>query len=137
MGIVGIHPGSFRKSGKCRAYGIRNLEEHREDGILGRVGEILRLAMLAQDDYPHRIVDLEECTEDGRLRKGIGIARGPLPHFFVSVASKRLSHSVSLLFATLAGRHISVATRGLGGIVGQGKLNMESAESRETRRSGI
>ena len=93
MAIVGIHPGSFRpaepsgmqnshKSGKQRTYGIRNLEEHTEDGMFGRAGEILRLAMLAQDDYlryresiglhrspktgPHRIVDLEECTENGR-----------------------------------------------------------------------
>ncbi len=32
--------------------------------------------------------------------------------FFVSVASKGLSHSVSLLFATLAGRCISVAAKG-------------------------
>jgi hypothetical protein len=32
MGIVGIHPGSFRKSGKCRTYRIRNLEECTEDG---------------------------------------------------------------------------------------------------------
>ena len=42
------------------------MEEYTEDGILGRTGEILRLAMLAQDDYPHGIVDLEEHTEDGR-----------------------------------------------------------------------
>jgi hypothetical protein len=30
MGIVGTHPGSFRKSGKQRSCGIRNLEEHTE-----------------------------------------------------------------------------------------------------------
>src|ERR1700682_113864 len=35
------------------------------------------------------------------------------PLFFVSVASKELSPTVSLLFATLAGRSISVAARGL------------------------
>jgi hypothetical protein len=35
--------------------------------------------------------------------------------FFVSVASKGLSHAVSLLFATLAGRSISVAAKGLKG----------------------
>jgi hypothetical protein len=35
------------------------------------------------------------------------------PLFFVSVASKGLSHTVSLLFATLAGRYISVAAKGL------------------------
>ena len=32
MGIVGTHPGSFRKSGKQRAYKIRNLEECTENG---------------------------------------------------------------------------------------------------------
>ena len=41
--------------------------------------------------------------------------RGPLPRFFVSVASKGLSATVSLLFATLAGRFISVADKGLMG----------------------
>ncbi len=34
--------------------------------------------------------------------------------FFVSVASKGLSLAVSLLFATLAGRSVSVAAKGLG-----------------------
>jgi hypothetical protein len=33
--------------------------------------------------------------------------------FFVSVASKGFSQTVSLLFATLAGRSISVAAKGL------------------------
>jgi hypothetical protein len=33
--------------------------------------------------------------------------------FFVSVASKGLSQDVSLLFATLAGRFVSVAVKGL------------------------
>ncbi len=32
MGIVGTHPGSLRKSGTQRTYGIRNLEECTEDG---------------------------------------------------------------------------------------------------------
>ncbi len=44
----------------------------------------------------------------------------PTPMFFVSVASKQLSQAVSLLFATLAGRSISVAAKGLRGIAGQG-----------------
>ena len=35
MGIVGTHPGSFCKSGKQRAYRIRNLEEYTEDGRYG------------------------------------------------------------------------------------------------------
>jgi hypothetical protein len=39
----------------------------------------------------------------------------PTPRFFVSVASKGLSHTVSPLFATLAGRSISVAAKGFTG----------------------
>ncbi len=42
--------------------------------------------------------------------------RDPFPLFFVSVASKGLSPAVSLLFATLAGRSISVAAKGLMGM---------------------
>ena len=30
--MFGVHPGSFRKSGKQKAYRIRNLEEDTEDG---------------------------------------------------------------------------------------------------------
>jgi hypothetical protein len=37
----------------------------------------------------------------------------PSPLFFVSVASKGFSQTVSLLFATLAGRSIRVAAKGL------------------------
>ncbi len=36
----------------------------------------------------------------------------PHPLFFVSVASKGLSHAVSLLLATFTGEHISVASKG-------------------------
>jgi hypothetical protein len=39
------------------------------------------------------------------------------PRFFVSVASKGLSQAVSLLFATLAGRPISVASKGFMGVM--------------------
>ncbi len=39
--------------------------------------------------------------------------RTPSPLFFVSVASKGLSPTVSLLFATLAGKTINVAAKGL------------------------
>jgi len=42
----------------------------------------------------------------------------PYPMFFVSVASKWFSKTVSLLFATLAGRSISVAAKGVKAIVG-------------------
>ena len=38
------------------------------------------------------------------------------PLFFVSVASKGLSHAVSLLFATLAREFVSVAAKGLMGV---------------------
>jgi hypothetical protein len=44
---------------------------------------------------------------EGSEREG-----APLPRFFVSVASKGVRVAVSLLFATLAGRSISVAAKG-------------------------
>ena len=40
-------------------------------------------------------------------------AEFPTPLFFVSVASKRFSSAVSLLFATLAGKTINVASKEL------------------------
>jgi hypothetical protein len=42
----------------------------------------------------------------------------PHPWFFVSVASKGFSKAVSLLSATLARRSISVAAKGLNGMMG-------------------
>jgi hypothetical protein len=48
----------------------------------------------------------------------VGNQHYPLPVFFVSVASKGLSPAVSLLFATLAGRSINVAVKGVKAIVG-------------------
>src|SRR5713101_4149600 len=45
----------------------------------------------------------------------MGKAGAPHPLFFVSVAAEGLSNRVSLLFATLAGRSISVAAKGLMG----------------------
>ena len=45
----------------------------------------------------------------------VGCQFDTLPLFFVSVASKGLSKTVSLLFATLAGSCISVAAKGLMG----------------------
>src|SRR5258708_38963352 len=47
---------------------------------------------------------VKRCEVDGRP---------PTPLFFVSVASKGLSQAVSLLFATLVGRSISVAAKEL------------------------
>jgi hypothetical protein len=42
--------------------------------------------------------------------------KSPTPCVFVSVASKGLSHTASLLFATLGGRIIGVASKGVRGI---------------------
>ncbi len=39
LGIVGTHPGSFRKSGKQRSCRIRNLEEDTEHGRGGKRGK--------------------------------------------------------------------------------------------------
>ena len=47
---------------------------------------------------------------------------GPTPVFFVSVASKGVSSSVSRLFATVTGESISVAAKGLTGKIGAGAL---------------
>ena len=47
------------------------------------------------------------------MNVGMWKARKGTPLFFVSVASKGLSFIVSLLFATVAGRFISVAAKGL------------------------
>jgi hypothetical protein len=44
-----------------------------------------------------------------------GVESVPLPLFFVSVASKGATPTVSLLSATLAGRFISVAAKGFTG----------------------
>jgi hypothetical protein len=46
LGIVSTHPGSFRKSGKQRSCGIRNLEEDTEDGRAGSAG-LARLAVVS------------------------------------------------------------------------------------------
>jgi hypothetical protein len=50
--------------------------------------------------------------------------------FFVNVASEGLSPTVSLLFATLAGRSISVAVKGLKAIVHSGQWTAVSGERR-------
>jgi hypothetical protein len=55
---------------------------------------------------------------------------GPSPLFFVSVASKGFSQGVSLLFATLAGRSISVAAEGLKAIVGSRQWTVVSREKK-------
>jgi len=47
----------------------------------------------------------------------VNITRSPPPPVFVSVASKEFNNTVSLLFATHAGRSISVAAKELKGMV--------------------
>ena len=54
------------------------------------------------------------CFERRQTLFGILVNDNP-PTFCVSVASKEVSSPVSLLFATLAGRSISVAAKGLTG----------------------
>jgi hypothetical protein len=52
--------------------------------------------------------------------------RNPHPMFFVSIASKGLRLAVSLLFATLAGRSISIAGKGLTGrLIGEKVTRMD------------
>src|SRR5260370_14872110 len=55
-------------------------------------------------------VDSRQSKVEGGSKSGSGALR---PLFFVSVASKGLSPTASLLFSTLAGRPISVATKGI------------------------
>src|SRR5882672_9011703 len=60
----------------------------------------------------------------------------PAPLFFVSVASKGLTPTVSLLFATLARRSISVAAKGLTGADCWRESNcVGSEDSEEVRRT--
>jgi len=76
MGIVGTHPGSFRKSGKYRSYRIPNLEEDTE---LGRV---------ARRPPPTPLFFVSVAY------KGVKYCASPLfathARWFGSVASKRL-----------------------------------------------
>ena len=58
--------------------------------------------------------------EKGAVRRFVGTSEGVnverwAPQFFVSVAFKGVSFEVSRLFATLAGRSISVASKGVMG----------------------
>ena len=55
----------------------------------------------------------------------------PTPVLFVSVASKRVSSAVSLLFATLAGESISVAVKGLTRAICRGEGNFVRPGSSE------
>jgi|SRR6266446_4769482 len=97
---------------------------------------------------------MKRKSEDDRCAKGglssrMGIARwnveasrklvnrtSPTPLFFVSVASKGLSHAVSLLFATLAREFISVAAKGFMGADCWRKSNCVGwKDSEEVRRT--
>jgi hypothetical protein len=69
------------------------------------------------EEYPHTpgvFVRVANKGDKSRQRTGMDVRPGgSTPLFFVSVASKGFSQTVSLLFATLAGRSISVAVKGL------------------------
>jgi hypothetical protein len=54
------------------------------------------------------------CWKAG-IFEGWNVETAPPPLFFVSVASKGVGFAASLLFATLAGRFIRVAAKGLMG----------------------
>ena len=60
----------------------------------------------------------------------------PPPVFFVSVASKGFSLAVSLLFATLAGRSINVAAKGLKARVGSNQWTAVSQGIHRKPKSG-
>jgi hypothetical protein len=59
------------------------------------------------------------------------------PAFFVSVASKRLSQTVGLLFATLVGRSTSVAAKGLIAVVGSDPTGSGQALFAEAETEGM
>src|SRR5712664_1528082 len=88
MGRIPPHPRCFRMSCKQRSCRIRNLEECTEDGR--------RSGSHRGSEAPRGV---EEST--GKKKEKSFWLEGGTPCFFVSVATKGLSHSVSLLFATL------------------------------------
>jgi hypothetical protein len=64
----------------------------------------------AKDASRKSIRDAENAFEGWNVKEQSG---DPSPGFFVSVASKGVRFSVSLLFATLAERFVSVAAKGV------------------------
>ncbi len=103
MGIVGIHPAVFVRVANKGVTGYGTWKSVRR---MGR----------SRSERPN-VGRLEE-------REGISL-EGCTPLFLVSVASKGVRPAVSLLFATLAGRCISVAAKGLRG---EGRLKIESPD---------
>ena len=57
-----------------------------------------------------------DCRSEFRFGNNL-VSGDPTPMFFVSVASKGVRFSVSLLDATLASRRVSVASNGVAGFV--------------------
>src|SRR6266478_7007253 len=63
LGVVGTYPGSFRKSGKQRGCGIRNLEEDTEDGRSGKeektdhtgLTRLAEMRSIIHDPWYHRL----------------------------------------------------------------------------------
>jgi hypothetical protein len=67
--------------------------------------------ILPSEAHSGALLHAAQCEQHERDLR----AEQPHPLFFISVASKRVSFFVSLLFATLAGRSISVAAKGVMG----------------------
>ena len=83
------------------------------------IGKELRNILGAKSDKRvHRSVSPSKCSNIGTPKGEI-----PSPLFLVSVASKGLSPTVSLLFAILAMEFISVAAKGLTGVEGWRESN--------------
>ena len=66
-----------------------------------------------------RLIFASRCSSRAAMFIGVLVSHNgePSPLFFVSVASKEFNNTVSLLFATHAGRSISVAGKELKGMV--------------------
>jgi hypothetical protein len=68
----------------------------------------------SSEEYERKGDRLETCSIVRMAKRERGFwLEGCAPLFLVSVAAKRLSPAVSLLFATLAGKFISVAAKGV------------------------
>ncbi len=70
VGIVGTHPGSFRKSGKQRSCRIRNLEEDTEDGRSGKeekadhtgLTRLAEMRSIIHDPWYHRLYHVSNIS---------------------------------------------------------------------------
>jgi hypothetical protein len=104
--LFGIHPAVFVKVASKGVTGYVTWKS-------GRTVENTRGKIVGVSGRPEVTSGMQRThLSVGTARKS---GRGAHPLFFVSVASKGVRFSVSLLFATLARRSISVAAKGLTG----------------------